>query len=80
MTRYLLTRTLPDGTEKAHRPLRTLCEVEFATAYVLTDDSGTPRGEARTFAANLTKQPVGTTVKHRSSGYAFRVETMKAGG
>lgn len=78
MTRYLLTRTLPDGTEKSHRPLSTLREVEFAAAYVLIDNSRVPRGEARTFAAALARQELGTTVKHDGSGYAFRV--TKAAG
>lgn len=76
MPQYLLTRTLPDGTEKSHRPLGTLREVEFAAAYVLMDNSRVPRGEARTFAAGLTVRPIGETVRHESSGYAFRVERV----
>lgn len=76
MTKYLLTRTLPDGTEKSHRPMGTLREVEFAAAYVLMDDSRVPRGEARTFAHDLTGRPLGETVKHETSGYAFRVERV----
>jgi hypothetical protein len=74
MTLYRLTRTLPDGSEKQHRPLRTLREVEFAAAYVLMDNSRVPRGEARTFAHGLAGRPVGTTVRHEPSGYAFRVD------
>lgn len=74
MTLYLLTRTLPDGTEKQHSPMRTLREVEFAAAYVLMDNSRVPRGEARNFAHDLAGRPVGTTVEHPSSGYAFRVD------
>lgn len=74
MTKYTLTRTLPDGTEKSHRPLSTLREVEFAAAYVLIDNSRVPRGEARTFAHQVAAQPLGTTVPHEASGYAFRVD------
>lgn len=74
MTKYLLTWTLPDGTEKAHRPLGTLREVEFAAAYVLMDNSRVPRGEARRFAGELTGRPIGETVRHETSGYAFRVD------
>lgn len=73
---YLLTRTLPDGTKKKYRPLRTIREVEFAAAYVLMDHSRVPRGEARTFAASLTTAPLGETVQHETSGYAFRVERV----
>lgn len=76
MSKYLLTRTLPDGTEKSHRPLGTLREVEFAAAYVLMDNSRVPRGEARTFANQLAAQPIGATVRHDTSGYAFRVERV----
>lgn len=76
MTQYLLTRTLPDGTEKSHRPLGTLREVEFAAAYVLMDNSRVPRGEARTFASQLAELPLGTEVMHTVSGYAFRVERV----
>ena len=76
MSKYLLTRTLPDGTERAHRPLSTLREVEFAAAYVLMDNSREPRGEARTFAHQVADAPVGTTVKHPASGYAFRVDRV----
>jgi hypothetical protein len=71
---YLLTRTLPSGEEKSHRPLGTLREVEFAAAYCLMDTSRVPRGEARRFAHGLTGQPLGTTVAHAGSGYAFRVD------
>lgn len=76
--RYLLTRTLPDGTERSHRPLGTLKEVEFAAAYVLMDNKAVPRGEARTFAASLARQPLGTTVAHETSGYAFRVAPVRS--
>ena len=76
MTLYLLTRTLPDGTEKSHSPMRTIREVEFAAAYVLMDNSRVPRGEARTFAHGLTARPLGETVKHDASGYAFRVDRV----
>lgn len=76
MTKYLLTRTLPDGTEKSHRPLGTLREVEFAAAYVLMDHSRVPRGEARTFAAGLARASLGETVRHETSGYAFRVDRV----
>lgn len=76
MTKYTLTRTLPDGTERSHRPLSTLREVEFAAAYVLMDNSRVPRGEARTFAHGLADGPLGTTVEHPSSGYAFRVDRV----
>lgn len=71
---YQLTRTLPDGTEKSHSPMRTLREVEFAIAYCLMDNSRVPRGEARTFAHDLASRPLGTTVEHEGSGYAFRVD------
>lgn len=74
MTQYLLTRTLPDGTERSHRPVNTIREVEFAAAYVLMDNSRVPRGEARTFANQLAAQPVGTEVLHTASGYAFRID------
>lgn len=74
MTQYLLTRTLPTGETKQHSPLRTLREVEFAAAYVLMDNSRVPRGDARTFAHDLIGRPVGTTVEHAASGYAFRVD------
>lgn len=75
MTQYLLTRTLPDGTEKTNpTPLKTLREVEFAAAYCLMDNSRVPRGEARTFARRFAGEPVGTTVAHEASGYAFRVD------
>lgn len=76
MTKYTLTRTLPDGTEKSHRPLSTLREVEFAAAYVLIDNSRVPRGEARTFAHGLAGGPLGTMVRHEASGYAFRVDRV----
>lgn len=76
MSQYLLTRTLPDGTEKSHRPMGTIREVEFAAAYVLMDNSRVPRGEARTFASRLTGLPLGTEVMHTVSGYAFRVERV----
>lgn len=76
MTKYLLTRTLPDGTKKSHRPLGTLREVEFAAAYVLMDNSRVPRGEARRFAASLAGRPFGETVRHDTSGYAFRVDRV----
>lgn len=72
--KYSLTRTLPDGTEKTSpTALRTLREVEFAVAYCLMDNSHVPRGEARTFAAGFVGRPIGETLKHESSGYAFRV-------
>lgn len=74
MAKYTLTRTLPDGTVKQHRPMGTLREVEFAAAYVLMDNSRVPRGEARQFAASLTGRPIGEQVKHEASGYAFRVD------
>lgn len=74
MTQYTLTRTLPDGTEKQHRPMRTLREVEFAAAYVLMDNSRVPRGEARQFAAALAGRPIGEQVSHEASGYTFRVD------
>jgi hypothetical protein len=74
MTKYTLTRTLPDGTERSHQPLSTLREVEFAAAYALIDNSQVPRGEARTFAHRLAGLPRGTEVLHTSSGYAFRVD------
>lgn len=76
MTQYTLTRTLPDGTETSHRPVRTLREVEFAAAYVLMDNSRVPRGEARRFAADLAGRPLGEVVRHESSGYAFRVDRV----
>jgi hypothetical protein len=77
---YLLTRTLPDGTEKTNpTPLRTLREVEMAVAYCLMDNSRVPRGEARTFAAGFTRRPAGETMKHESSGYAFRVDRTADG-
>ena len=76
MTKYTLTRTLPNGEEKSHRPLSTLREVEFAAAYVLMDNSRVPRGEARTFAASLARGELGTTVSHEASGYAFRVDRV----
>lgn len=77
MTQFLLTRTLPDGTEKTNpTPMRTVREVEFAVAYCLMDNSRVPRGEARTFAHDLARQPAGTTVKHEGSGYAFRVDRV----
>jgi hypothetical protein len=72
---YSLTRTLPDGTERTNpTALRTLREVEVAIAYCLMDNSRVPRGEARTFAAGLVRQALGETLKHESSGYAFRVD------
>jgi hypothetical protein len=72
---FTLTRTLPDGTEKTNPTvLRTLREVEFAVAYCLMDNSRVPRGEARTFAAGFVGRPIGETLKHESSGYAFRVD------
>lgn len=71
---YRLTRTLPDGTEKSHSPMRTLREVEFAAAYCLMDNSRVPRGEARTFAASLIRAELGTRVQHAVSGYAFRID------
>ena len=74
MSLYRLTRTLPNGEVKAHCPLRTLREVEFAAAYVLMDNSRVPRGEARTFAAALVRSELGTVVQHATSGYAFRVD------
>jgi hypothetical protein len=74
MSTYLLTRTLPNGETRQHRPLRTLREVEFAAAYVLMDNSRVPRGEARTFAHDLAGRPIGETVRHETSGYAFRVD------
>lgn len=75
MSKYLLTRTLPDGTEKTNQtPLSTLREVEFAATYCLMDNARVPRGRARIFAANLTMAPLGETVLHESSGYAFRVD------
>lgn len=76
MTQFRLTRTLPDGTEKSHRPLGTLREVEFAAAYTLMDNTRVPRGEARTFASRLTGLPLGTEMLHTTSGYAFRVERV----
>lgn len=76
MTQYTLTRTLPDGTEKSHRPMRTLREVEFAAAYALMDNSRVPRGEARRFAGELTRGPLGEIVRHAASGYAFRVDRV----
>jgi hypothetical protein len=77
MPQYTLTRTLPDGTVKTN-PIRmkTLREVEFAVAYCLMDNSRVPRGEARTFAAGLARQPLGSEVRHESSGYAFRVDRV----
>lgn len=73
---YRLTRTLPDGTEKAHNSLRTLREVEFAAAYVLMDNSRVPRGEARTFARQVADAPLGETLRHGASGYTFRVDRV----
>jgi hypothetical protein len=75
MKQYILTRTLPDGTEKTNPiPMGTLREVEFAVAYCLMDNSRVPRGEARTFAHGLAGAALGETVKHEPSGYAFRVD------
>lgn len=72
---YTLTRTLPDGTEKTNpTAMRTLREVEFAVAYCLMDNSRVPRGEARTFAHGVIGRPLGETVEHEVSGYAFRVD------
>lgn len=76
MSKYRLTRTLPDGTEKSHSPLSTLREVEFAAAYVLMDNSRVPRGEARRFAAELAAMPLGVEALHVDSGYTFRVERV----
>ncbi|MGW2213295.1 hypothetical protein [Streptomyces sp. NPDC001781] len=72
--RYLLTRTLPDGTEKSHSPMDTLRQVATAAAYCLMDNSRVPRGEASRFASELVARPLGTTEKHEASGYAFRVD------
>lgn len=76
MTQYLLTRTLPDGTEKSHRPLGTIREVEFAVAYGMVANTRIPRGEARTFAHRVAAAPFGETVRHETSGYVFRVERV----
>jgi hypothetical protein len=74
---YILTRTLPDGTEKTNpTELKTLREVEFAVAYCLMDNSRVPRGEARRFAAGFIGRPIGETLKHETSGYAFRVDRV----
>jgi hypothetical protein len=76
MTQYVLIRILPDGTEKSHSPLSTLREVQGAVAYVLMDNPRVPRGQAMTFAAGFVNRPVGETVKHGTSGYAFRIDRV----
>ena len=70
---YQLTRTLPNGDTKQHRPMRTMEEVRFAASYVLIDNVGIQPSVAKRFARALTREPLGTELEHATSGYVFRV-------
>lgn len=76
---YRLHRTLPDGTRRSHfTAFATRSDAAVAASYVLSDNTGLPRPDARAFATQLAAAPVGTTVPHEGTGYSFRIATADA--
>ncbi|MFG2847465.1 hypothetical protein ACGF12_30495 [Kitasatospora sp. NPDC048296] len=71
---FILTRRLPDGTEKTHgTPFTTLRAATVAAAYVLHDNRAASKAEAQRFSVKLGAAARGEWVEH-ASGYAFRVD------
>lgn len=73
-TRYVLIRTLPDGTEKRQGPFANIRAAAVAASYVLSDNRLASKADAQRFAASLHREtPVGEALRHDASGYLFRI-------
>lgn len=70
---YTLIRTTPEGVEKDSGPQARVRDAAVAAAYVLHGNARTPKAEAQRFSVLLRTAPLGETVKHEPSGYAFRI-------
>lgn len=70
---YALIRTLPNGEERAQRPIESVREAAVTASYVLYDNRVAAKAEAQRFAAQLSKAPIGETLTHVPSGLAFRI-------
>lgn len=73
---YQLTRILPDDTIRPHKPVASVRDVLMTTASGLIDADIEPR-LARRFALHLTRQPLGTEVRHEPTGWRFRIDELK---
>ena len=69
--RYLLERTLPDGTVKTHPNTMTARECATAAMYVLHDSAGATRQDATQAASRVQDAIDGSAVE--SHGYQFRL-------
>lgn len=78
MTRYVLRRTLPDGTVKRHSPQDTVRSATMGAARVLFDNGLSGKSDAQRFGARLNRAPYEELV-HKASGYRFVVETVTEG-
>jgi hypothetical protein len=70
---FRLTRTLPDGTVKAHAmKFKRPRDAAQAAAYALADNGVASRKDATSFAAKLQAAKLGEPVAHES-GYSFTI-------
>ena len=70
---FTLMRTLPTGVEKSQGPFRRKRDAATAAVNVLSDNLGTPKGEAQQVATVLDTVDIGETIRHEPSGYQFRI-------
>lgn len=73
---YQLTRILPDDTIHTHDPVASLIETRTVITDALVDADIKPR-IARRFALYLTRQDLGTEVRHDPTTWRFRIDEVK---
>lgn len=76
---YTLVRTLPNGAVKTQGPYKNKRAAAVGAAMCLHDNRLATRAEAQRFSPLLTAAPLGESVKHEASGYAFRIITEEGG-
>lgn len=73
--RYVLKRTLPDGTVKRHSPQDTIRAACVSAGQVLYDNGLSWKADAQRFGAQLNRAPY-EELTHEASGYRFVIETV----
>ncbi len=71
---FTLTRILPDGTTRIQGPVTTARAAAVLASRVLADNRLAGKADAQRFAADLSRLPVGTAVRHEPSDYTFIID------
>lgn len=72
--KFVLVRTTPAGEEKTHSPVARRRDAAVAAGMALHYNTGLPKADAQRFSVTLEKAPLGETLTHEPTGYAFRIE------